>query len=252
MLHEKESKMSKHYFDSVPSDDVIGIQLEELISAFNLLKKDWEKYLKESEIKLPTEKTNRWYQLAVLQHFKGRAVHKKDTSMMIAKHTGKPASDQQVRHLKTQGGWYVLNRGDFENIDGVKTYNPDGCHVLITTESIHPNTVFSRRNTIQSGDWDEILKAFNHACASCGTKIGESHRFDPSLMVTDLQQGHMDPDKPLEAGNAIPQCRWCNQTARADFVFDETGRPRAVANIRPVKRASKKVITSIKKWLLDE
>jgi len=47
----------------------------------------------------------------------------------------------------------------------------------------------------------------------------------------------------------IPQCGWCNQTARGDFVFDEQGRPRAIAGIRPVKRASKEVQEKVKEWL---
>ena len=93
------------------------------------------------------------------------------------------------------------------------------------------------------------MKEYNHTCASCGTKIGEYHRFDSKFKVEVLEQGHMNPNKPLARGNIIPQCRWCNKTARSDFTFDEQGRPRAVASIRPVKRADPEVIENIKKYL---
>lgn len=181
-----------------------------------------------------------------------KAVHKTAISAMIANLKKMPEQDQQVRHLKAQDGWYTLNQSDSYTFKGVELFNPAGCHVLVCTNIPHPTTAFLRRNVIKKGSWDEIVEFFKNACASCGTKIGEQHRFDSSLKVESLQQGHMDPHKPLELGNIIPQCRWCNQTARDDFVFDAQGRPRAVANIRPVRRASPAVIEELKKWLLGE
>lgn len=67
--------------------------------------------------------------------------------------------------------------------------------------------------------------------------MGEYHRFDSAYKVQVLEKGHINPNKVLKAGNIIPQCRWCNKTARGDFTFDEQGRPRAVANKRPIRRA---------------
>ncbi len=62
----------------------------------------------------------------------------------------------------------------------------------------------------------------------------------------------MDPNKNLEAGNIIPQSRWCNRTSRGDFTFDEQGRPRTVASVRPVRRADDKVIDKIEKWMREK
>jgi len=244
--------MKKTYFKRVPRARVSAVTQSQLREAFDAVAKDYEAHLKPGGIKLPAEPTAKWHQLAVLKHFQGEAVHKDDISMLIAKRTGKPASDQQVRHLKTQEGWYVLNRGDVYVDDGAEIYNPDGCHVLITTTRPHPNSAPGRRSAVEKGEWDKILKEYGHRCASCGTKLGEYHRFDSSFKVETLERGHMDPNKPLDAGNIIPQCRWCNRTARGDFVFDLQGRPRAVASVRPVSRADRKVIEKIKKWIQDK
>jgi len=244
--------MNKTHFKRVPRARVLAVTPLQLRNAFAAVAADYEAHLKDFGLKLPAEKTAKWYQLSVLKHFQGESVHKDDVSMLIAKRTGKPASDQQVRHLKTQGGWYVLNRGDVY-VDGeTETRNPDGCHVLITTDRPHPNSALGRRNTVEKGAWEEILKEYDYRCASCGTKIGEQHRFDSSFKVETLERGHMDPNKPLDIGNIIPQCRWCNRTARGDFVFDLQGRPRAVASVRPVARADRKVVKKIKQWIRDK
>ena len=244
--------MKKNYYEKVPRNEVLCIGHDQLKAAADSVVTDWHTYLENKNIKLPPEKTYKWYQLAILKHFQGKAVHKSDISALIAQLTDKSASDQQVRHLKTQDGWYLLNRGDAHNENGKTIYNPDGCHVLITTEKPHPNTIMARRAAVNRGDWNDILKEYDNKCASCGTSIGEYHRFDSSLKVEVLEQGHMDPNEPLAVGNIIPMCRWCNKVARGDFVFDLQGRPRAVASIRPVTRANSLVIEKIKKWLLNK
>lgn len=241
--------MSKNYFERVARKDVVSVGAEDLRAAFAKVEADWSAHLRGGGVKLPKERTSKWYQLAVLKRFQGRAVHKDDISALIAKRTRKPASDQQVRHLKMQGGWYVLNRGDSYLDNGVEMHNPDGCHVLVTTKIPFPASILGRRAALDTGDWGKILRQYGHACASCGTKVGEYHRFDPVYKVNTLERGHMDPNKPLEEGNIIPQCRWCNRTARGDFVFDSQGRPRAVASVRPVARADADVREKIGKWL---
>lgn len=218
-----------------------------LDTAFGKIKKDWDARLKRFGILLPQVGTAKYYQLTILKHYEKNAVHKNDISLLIAKLTNKSATDQQVRHLKTQGGWFILNRGDSYRNKHV----PDGCHVLITTKLPAPGGTLQRRAAVAKGDWNKILKRYNYACASCGTKIGQQHRFDESYMVKVLEKGHMNPNKPLAPGNIIPQCRWCNRTARGDFTFDEQGRPRAIADIRPVKRADRQVLEKVKKWILQ-
>jgi len=242
--------MNRDYFERVPTKQVLSIGKSKLNSAFKKIKEDWKEHLILSGVKLPRKNTAKYYQLAVLKCFEGKAVHKDDIASLLKKLNGETATDQQIRHLKTQGGWFILNRGDFHIVDRKEVFNPEGCHVLITTQKPYGATI-RRREIVKTGIWEEILSQYDHTCASCGTKIGESHRFDPSLKVESLEKGHMDPNKPLEKGNIIPQCRWCNKTARGDFTFDEQGRPRAVASVRPVRRADDKVVENIREWILS-
>lgn len=241
--------MSKVYFERVPREEVLSVRKRSLNDSFKKIEADWEKHLKESGVRLPAKDTAKWYQLAVLKHFQGRAVHKDEIARLISKLAGGAATDQQVRHLKTQSGWFILNRGDFFKVEDNEMFNPEGCHVLITTEEPLPDSTLKRRETVSTGDWESILREYNHTCASCGTRVGERHRFDPSFKVEILEKGHMNPAKMLEAGNIIPQCRWCNKTARGDFTFDEQGRPRAVASVGPVCRADDKVVRKIESWI---
>ena len=234
----------KRFFNSIPSEQVLSLSQKQVNQAYQEVKADWERFLKDSGIPLPKSGTAKSLQLAILKHFEKHAVHKQHISELIAKLTGNPPTDQQVRHLKAQDSWHILNRGDaYRN-----RYAPEGCHVLITTKQPFPGTRH-RRNVVSRGDWNEILQEYDNACASCGTKIGEQHRFDASFVVETLEKGHMDPNKPLEAGNIIPQCRWCNRTARGDFTFDAQGRPRAIASTRPVERADATTIAEVKRWL---
>ena len=40
----------------------------------------------------------------------------------------------------------------------------------------------------------------------------------------------MNPQKPLESGNIIPQCEMCNRAYRNYWIFDNRGRVLAVSN----------------------
>ena len=237
--------MKKNYFKSVSSAQILRVSTDDLNKAFEKIEKDWRIHLEKHGITLPKFGASKWYQLAILKHHQKKAVHKSDISALVAHLTNTTATDQQVRHLKTQEGWFILNRGDSYRGKSV----PDGCHVLITTKQPTPAGVMRRRGVVAEGDWKKILSEYGHACASCGTKIGERHRFDGTLIVESLEKGHMNPNKPLAPGNIIPQCRWCNRTARGDFTFDEQGRPRAIADVRPVKRADREVLEKVRQWL---
>ena len=235
---------SNEYFPVIHDVNSIYVSHADLEKDWEKIKKDWKLYLEKYGVKLPRKGTARWYQLTILKHYQGKAISKTDISEWIARETGKQATDQQVRHLKTQNGWYVLNRGDVYK--GTKV--PDKHHVLITTRKPYPKSNLERRTAVKLGDWETLKKTYDYKCASCGAKEGGPSPYDPRRIVK-LQQGHMDPDKDLKPGNMIPQCGWCNQTARGDFVFDEQGRPRAIASMRPVKRANKKAQAEVKEWL---
>ena len=90
---------------------------------------------------------------------------------------------------------------------------------------------------------------YENRCASCGTKEGEpSPRYGEDKVK--LQRGHRDPSKSAtDMKNIIPQCQYCNQAYRGDYVFDEKGRVSAIADLRPVQKATKPVQRKVYEWL---
>ena len=74
---------------------------------------------------------------------------------------------------------------------------------LITLESSYPGFTGQKRVENISGDyWEDLKRAYNYRCATCGSKEGEPNYNWPET-ITKLQKGHMDPSKPLEEGNVI-------------------------------------------------
>ena len=61
----------------------------------------------------------------------------------------------------------------------------------------------------------------------------------------------MNPNKPDDISNIIPQCPFCNQAYKDDYVFDEKGRVKSVASIGPIKRAGRAVQKMIYEHLKD-
>lgn len=86
-------------------------------------------------------------------------------------------------------------------------------------------------------EWEYIKKQYGNRCACCGSKEGEKHLLWPNT-ITKLQKGHMDPSKPLEKGNVIPQCSKCNQPDLNYWVYDKKGRVVKIANPAVVTKSS--------------
>jgi hypothetical protein len=62
----------------------------------------------------------------------------------------------------------------------------------------------------------------------------------------------MDPNKPLVAGNIIPQCQICNRAYKNYWVFDKKGRVIKLANPKIINRSDKKVQWEVYKILYKE
>ena len=90
--------------------------------------------------------------------------------------------------------------------------------------------------------------------ATCGSKEGEYHNIRKNE-ITKLQAGHMNPSKPLELGNIIPQCQVCNRPDRDRWIYDKTGRVIEIADSddgkRVVEKYLKRVSKSTKEYFLD-
>ena len=205
----------------------------------------WKGHLQRFDVKLPEAGTLRRIMLAILLAVKDRFgpeawIHKDDISELIRRESPEAGRDQQVRHLKRDGWNLETKHPGFHRIaDPYKPSSEWG------SESV-------RRNALSKGNFEDIKKAYNLSCATCGAREGEPDPRYGSGDIVQLQQGHMDPEKPLGRGNTIPQCQFCNRAYKNFFTFDDKGRVHAVAFEQPVKRASTAVQKRIYKWLMEK
>lgn len=72
------------------------------------------------------------------------------------------------------------------------------------------------------------------------------------MMVHNWQQGHMNPQKPLDLGNTIPQCDWCNRAYRSYFCFDNKGRVSKINDPNFVLKSTNEIQYKIFKILFDK
>ncbi len=191
------------------------------------LEKEWEKvlcaynkYLKEHDVKIPSSyHTAKGFWLVYLFFHLGKKVKKRGIENFTRKQDESLSADQQVRHLK-RDGWYLLTRNDIipKSNETIKT----GEYMLYTEKSPHPQFIKDKR--LESlNDWETIKKEYDNTCATCGSKEGQEHRYFKGNRVT-LQKGHMNPSKPMNDDNVIPQCSKCNDFYRDKFIFDRYGR----------------------------
>ena len=215
------------------------------------LQKSWEdlcnihaQYLKKHEVFLPKVKQynqqNNSIQLAVLHYYKDEDVHKDKISQICQRDNPGSGGDQQVRHRKRQG-WNIISDGKGNH--RLDPYKP----------SPEWETDKKRRHgRLNAKNFDDLKSVYDNRCATCGTKEGEpSIRYGEDKVV--LQQGHMDPSQSAtDIKNIIPQCQYCNRAYRNLYVFDDKGRVSAIADIEPVRKASKNVQLKIYEWLKNK
>ena len=195
-------------------------QIEELFVFLNSIKKDWETYLKQYNVKLVPRLTTskgkpiiNCIVLCILKKNEGNFVSKKTLTQEVSLYTNQISNDiQQARHLGLQYGW---------NIKQTKHNNEEG-YILVNTTEPHPFFQDTRRlNTIT--DWDGLKQRYNYQCVVCGSIEGQPNlKF--SHKVVKLEKGHMDPRKPMSDDNIIPMCDCCNQFYKNRAVFDNLGR----------------------------
>lgn len=212
----------------------------ELQEAWSQLRDIHADHLQMFGVKMPStddyNKYNKSIWLAVLYHFENEPVHKDVISDVCQRDNPGAGRDQQVRHLK-RDGWHLTGDGGFHQLD---PFQP-------SPEWI---TDLNRRTGRLGADtFSDLKRVYGNRCATCGAREGQP---DPRYGqdIVELQHGHMDPSRPADSReNIIPQCQFCNRQYRSDFVFDDKGRVRAVADVGPVKRASKQVQKKIFEWL---
>lgn len=167
-----------------------------------------------------------------------KVVDKSELTAFIRKHYPDTNDVQQARHLAAQKGWYIASGTRKDNIS--LQLKPSE-YKVITLEQSYPGFTHERRSYAEGDDFfEQLKKEYDYRCATCGSKEGEPHRYWKST-TTVLQKGHMDPTKPLEEGNIIPQCEKCNRPDRNYWVYDKKGRVIAIANEKIIDACTKSV-----------
>ena len=211
---------------------------QQLDAAYDEAARIHKEHLERHGVRLPSKTSAKWVWLAMLYHNQGERVHKNEISEATRSVFPDAAPDQQVRHL-VRDGWNVENIGDGHHI----LHDPTQPSQTFVTDSTR------RQSRLSARDFDDLKEVYGNRCATCGSVEGEvSWRYGEG--VIQLQQGHMNPhDRADDMSNTIPQCQFCNRAYRGDFAFDDKGRVSAVADVRPVRRASESVQRRIWNYL---
>jgi len=253
-----------------PEDDkYLNIPASRIRELHNRLVQYYDKYLSQYNVKklwkdeelehikgLPDEDIPKMLdakelQLIFLLQYMKCLVHKDLVSAFVRKYIPTAAFDQQVRHLGAQYNWYVLNRGNRIPDEGVTV--PSGYNYLVSIETPNPKMLaqaLRRIGRLAATNFEELKIAYGNKCATCGIEEGKHDVRNNSEAV--LQQGHMDPRKPLTLDNTIPQCSYCNQTYKDYFRFNEYGRVIAVNNPEILLQSPRDIQDEMIEVLLQE
>ncbi len=178
-------------------------------------------------------------------------VHKDMVSEFVRKYKPNAAFDQQVRHLGSQLYWYVLNKG--AKVPDKDETVPSGYNYLVSIETPNPKAVAAalrRTGRLAARSFNDLKLVYENQCATCG--IEEGKKDTRNGLIVSLQQGHMNPRKPLTLDNTIPQCQYCNQQYLDYFFFNEHGRVVAVNNPLILLKSPKDVQDEMIEVLLAE
>jgi hypothetical protein len=226
----------------------------EIIKQYQLIKEYYNKYLKRYRVVLPRlyDKNKKFTKNALVLVYlsigypKTRKISKTEITQFIRNFYPTVNDVQQPRHLGAQDGWWIAAGGRDNIVMKIKR----GYYQLYTLERPYP--AFKKEHRLSdTSDWEEIKSRYSYRCATCGSKEGEPHFHWPGTK-TKLQKSHKDPNKPLIAGNIIPQCQKCNRADRNRWVYDDKGRVIKLAKPSFVKNFDKEVRYKIYKILYKE
>ncbi len=227
---------------------------QEICDIYKIISEYHQKYLKKHGVKLPNlSKKNGLFSKDVLTlvylaqgYPNTKIVTKAELTQFIQLYYPDVIDVQQARHLAAQKGWFILSGTRNDNT----SKELQSCeYKLETLEKFYPGFTAERRNENFTGDyWEDLKKFYGYRCACCGSEEGKAHRYMTNVK-TKLQKGHMNPNKPLEEGNIIPQCEICNRADRNYWVYDEKGRVIQIANAKVIDNCSEKIKREIYKRL---
>ena len=213
-----------------------SISKDKIISYDSRVVDLWKKYLKKYGVKLPKKNDTQerlWAAILLILYDEcpGQWIHKDDVGELARLVNPRLGADHQVRHLK-RVGWNLET--DPKRKGWHRFYDPHRPSPEFENDRL-------RHVSITGEDFDELKRAYSNRCATCGAEEGKPDVRYGSLDLVVLQKGHMNPSREGVKGNILPQCQFCNRAYKDDFEFDSKGRVRAVASLRPIRRASEKV-----------
>lgn len=168
-------------------------------------------------VKLPKIGTQKYYVLKFYFINKNKILTKQQIQSYVGDCLSKQIGDlQDVRHLGKQVGFNIMQGGEIFN--GIKLKKGEYLFTGFDKTNDFYNNKKRAKNPV---DFEECKKNFDHRCATCGSKEGESHRF--TKQPTLLEKGHKNPELPLDLSNLIPQCEFCNKKYKNRFIFDDFG-----------------------------
>ncbi len=226
----------------------------DIIKQYGLIKKYYDKYLKKYGVVLPRlyDKNKKFTKNSLVLAYlsigypKTKKVSKTEITQFIREFYPTVNDVQQPRHLGAQDGWWIVAGGRDNIVMKIKR----GYYQLYTLERPYP--AFKKEHRLSdTSDWEEIKSRYGYRCATCGSREGGPHLHWPGTK-TKLQKSHKDPNKPLIAGNIIPQCQKCNRADRNRWVYDDKGRVIKLAKSSFVKNFDKEVRCKIYKILYKE
>jgi predicted restriction endonuclease len=226
---------------------------EKIKKIYDMLCEYYDKYLRQYGVKLPklTDKEGNYTKdalvLVYLSHGypKTKSASKGELTQFIRQFYPDVADVQQARHLGAQKGWFIVSGTRGNRHVTLKS----GEYKLITFEKPYP--AFKEHRIEETGEWKNLKKQYGYGCVTCGSREGNPHIHWPNT-ITRLQKAHINPNKPLVAGNIIPQCEKCNRADRNNWVYDERGRVIKLANPNVIKRSDKEVRWRVYKILYQE
>lgn len=230
------------YID-IPDTEIMQLH-KEILESYNKnnLKNKGVKPLWDTKEKTTVESLDaKELQLIFLYKYKNKLVHKDLISAFVRKKKPNAGLDQQVRHLGSQYNWYVLNKN--AKIPGSDETVPSGYHYLVNIEQASPkaiNSIKKREKRLAAKDFEELKITYKNKCATCGIEEGTKDERYNDVKV-QLQQGHMDPTKPLTLKNTIPQCQYCNQVYKNYFCFNENGRIVRITNAEFILKSNENI-----------
>jgi len=232
---------------------MIRLSDKEIKEIYEMIREYYNKYLKQHGVKLPKladTQGNYTKDALVLVYLaqnypETKKFSKGELTQFIRQYYPDVTDVQQARHLGAQKGWFIVSgtRGNSH-----VTLEP-GEYQLITMEKPYP--AFKGHRIEETGEWENLKKQYGYRCVTCGSEEGKPN-IHWSNTITRLQKAHKDPNKPLVAGNIIPQCEKCNRAGRNDWVYDERGRVIKLANPNVIKRSDKKVRWKVYEILYEE